>query len=107
MIPHSYTTQFKIMSKSAFIKPNEDASILIRPSTIDVISSTLFRTFSILDFLDINFILNCEKKDLYVKTIDFDTILSNFNGITFFMIFRQNQSYLDLIQQKIVENDLK
>jgi hypothetical protein len=85
------------MSKSAFIKPNEDASILVRPSTIDMISSTLFRTYSSLDFLDINYIRNCEKKELFVKSIDFDTLLANFNGITFFMIFRQNQSYLDLI----------
>ena len=97
LIPHSYTTQGRQMSKSAFIKPNEDASILVRPSTIDMISSTLFRTYSNLDFLDITYIRNCEKKELFVKSIDFDTVLANFNGITFFMIFRQNQSYLDLI----------
>jgi len=85
------------MSKSTFVKSNENASLLVLPVTRNAICSTIFRTYTILDFADINYIQECQEKELFVNKIDFDTVLSNFNGITFFMIFRKNRKYLDLI----------
>jgi hypothetical protein len=47
-----------------------------------------------------------EKNNLYVAEIDENTVLQNFNGLTFFQIFSQTPEYLELIEEQIKNKNL-
>ena len=56
---------------------------------------------------DTIFIRSCETEDLFLKTIDFETILADFDGLTFFEIFGDNPDYMELIERQIDLQELK
>jgi len=61
----------------------------------------LFRGFSELDITDVKYIQNCEINDIHIKKLDFETVLADFHGMTFFEIFNTNSDYTELIVAQI------
>jgi hypothetical protein len=57
--------------------------------------------------LEIEQIRKMQRQNLYVPKIYFETALQNFNGLTFFQIFRTNPSILQLLEFNIEELNLK
>jgi hypothetical protein len=55
----------------------------------------LFRQFCELDLIEIMYMKQCEENDVLVKQIDFETVLANFKGLTFFEIFQYNEDYIE------------
>jgi hypothetical protein len=49
----------------------------------------------------------CEMEDLYVRQIDYQTVLANFEGLTFFEIFNDNSNYMERIASQIHDDELK
>jgi hypothetical protein len=47
------------------------------------------------------------RRTLFISEIDYDTMLSNFNGLTFFQIFKTAPDYFQLLQRKLIDNDIK
>lgn len=44
---------------------------------------------------------------MYLKKIDFETILAEFNGLTFFEIFGNVSDYMELVYKQIEFEELK
>ena len=59
--------------------------------------SSAFKLFAIVDLYDVLCIKQLNERGLLVKKIEFETVLSSYNGISFFMIFKNNPDFLDLI----------
>jgi hypothetical protein len=71
------------MSNVAYFTQNENRSIILTPKT-DIFQSSIFRTYTAINMMDVFEIMRKEKNNLYVAEIDENTVLQNFNGLTFF-----------------------
>lgn len=71
------------MSEIGLFTQNEDRSLILVPKT-DNQESVLLRTYSGINLMDFSDILERESDGLHTDVIDIETMLSNFNGMTFF-----------------------
>jgi len=62
---------------------------------------TLFRGFSYMALLDVLYLKNRIKDSLAVQILDLHTVLQNFDGLTFFEIFKSQIDYFDLIFEQV------
>ena len=75
------------MKHARFLSSNEHNSLVIQPAASAEESSILFRQYCELDLLEVHFIRKCHQEDILVKHIDYETVIANFEGLTFFEIF--------------------
>ena len=71
------------MNEIGLFTQNEDRSLILVPKT-DNQESVLLRTYSGINLMDFSDILERESDGLHTDVIDIETMLSNFNGMTFF-----------------------
>jgi hypothetical protein len=71
------------MSEIGLFTQNEDRSLILVPKT-DNQESVLLRTYSGINLMDFSDILERENDGLHTDIIDIETMLSNFNGMSFF-----------------------
>lgn len=90
-----------------FMIQNGHSDLFIQPSEAPTINQHIFKTYCGMDIKDINFIKTSIENDLHVKKIDFETMLVNFCGLTFFEIFRDNSDLIELLLQQIETQELK
>ena len=80
--------------------------MLQSPLTVNELP-VLFRQFCELDLIEIMYMKQCEENDVLVKQIDFETVLANFKGLTFFEIFQYNEDYIEQVLKQIADQELK
>lgn len=51
--------------------------------------------------MDVLDIIRRQENSLYISDIDPETMVQNFNGLTFFQIFRENEDYLEILFKQI------
>ena len=86
------------MSDSKLITTNEPGTLMLIPKT-ETIKFTLFRGFSYMCLLDVLYLQNRIKESHAVQQLDLHTVLQNFDGLTFFEIFKSQIDYFDLIYE--------
>jgi hypothetical protein len=76
------------MQKALFMTWNEDRSLIMSPQ-LESRPSQIFRTYCFTDIYEVEDLHRREEENLCVPTISIETMLANFNGLTFFQIFRK------------------
>lgn len=103
--PHMHVFN-KDMKNARFVQGNEALNLFVQPARSIRNSSSLFRCYSELDLRDVFHMKRCEREDLHVKKIDYETMLASFNGLTFFEVFSSNSNYMELIMEQIKNDEL-
>ncbi len=93
------------MSESLSFTFNEDMSLLMMPKTNEN-QSKLIRTFTFINLIDVLDIQKKEQENLYINKIDENSMVQNFNGLTFFELFKHNPDYIDLLLKKIKSSNI-
>lgn len=93
------------MNDIKYFKQNENSSFLMVPKT-DQMAPSLHRTFTEVNLEEVFQMRRNEVNGIYMANINIETALQNFNGLTFFQIFRTNPEYLQLIENQINEKNL-
>lgn len=93
MIPHDYKpstvggVSSRHMKEAVFLDQNEHGTLMTcEPDTTNALP-ILFRNFAMIDIFEAQNILDSIKKNLMVQYIDYNSVLVNFNGKTYFEIF--------------------
>ena len=85
---HQFLSQDRqLMDQTAMFSQNEDRSLLMSPKT-DLQENILIRTYTGLNLMDVSYLKQRQKNGLVEDMIDTNTLLADFNGMTFFQIFR-------------------
>lgn len=83
------------MGNSRYLAYSPDKTMMLQsPLTVNELP-VLFRQFCELDLIEISYLQQCEETEVLVKQIDFETVLANFDGLTFFEIFLHNEDYIE------------
>ena len=86
------------MNETALFSQNEDRSFVMVPKT-DLQEIQLQRTYSGINLMDVCYLKQRLKDGLIDDMMDISTILANFNGMTFFQIFKDPDYVQQLIDQ--------
>jgi len=93
LVPHESVEQkedWKIMKKAAFTTSNEKGTLMYNQANKNNILGALFKSFTMLDLMEIIHIKEMIKEKIFVPSIDIKMTLADFNGQTFFEIFKND-----------------
>lgn len=73
----------------------------------DNVTGTFFTNFAMIDLLEIMNIIYEDSENRYVTKIDIKSTVANFNGQTFFEIFKNDSTYIDLLEEQLKNTTLE
>jgi hypothetical protein len=94
------------MRKASFTIQNERATLLYNQSNKENITGTFFTNFAMIDLLEIMNIIYEDSENRYVTKIDIKSTVANFNGQTFFEIFKHDSTYVTLLEDQLKKVNL-
>lgn len=97
----------RLMRNASFTLQNERATLMYNEMNKDNITGTFFTNFAMIDLLEVMNIIAEEKENRYVTKIDIKSTVANFNGQTFFEIFKHDSCYIDLLEEQLQKTNLE
>lgn len=95
------------MREAAFILQNERATLMYSQSNKENATGTFFTNFAMIDLLEVINIIDQTEKNVYVTKIDIKSTVANFNGQTFFELFRDDSTYIELLEEQLRRTNLE
>lgn len=87
------------MKKAPFAVQNEFGTLMYNQANKSNIFGQIFANFAMLDLLEIMNIKESYSKNIFVPKMDLNSTVSNFNGQTFFEIFKDDSTYIELMEE--------
>ena len=97
------------MENAVFTVGNEFGTLMIALPSELYYSGALFRNFTLLDLYEVLNIIKSQNKNIFVPKIDLKSILTNFNGKTFFdalISAEVDAEYFNVINNEIINQDI-
>lgn len=86
---------------------NEDNSLVLTPHFNEFKKSQIINTFTGINLMDVFYLKSSENSKIPIEKIDIYTMLQNFNGLTFFQIFKSNNKFVEFLEKEIKKLGLK